>query len=506
MTGLALIGITGLYLSFFLPLNEFVQLLFIIPSFLCWLFQPFRNVMKNNIRQAFNFIPRIGLLLFLLCLMMILVISSYHIIHPDTLGYHLQSIIWFENFKAVPGIVHIDQELGLQSLWFGAQAVFRPKIFDQRYIFFLNGAVLCWYFIFILKFLNFRKSDHQHIFLALLLLTFGLLSWTQVRLTAASASPDFIVSLYILAAAYLFLIAEKQMQGWSGLVFLFTATAVSIKLSALPVMLLPVYLIIVSFQKKEFLRGFSANFLCFIFLIPILIRNTIASGYPLFPSGMMDIVDVTWKQDEQTLTDFRSYIRSYARVADDTANTQLWLRTWWSNLSFADQSLLILLLVLVTISVIRVKQTVQHISIRELWLVITSITGIVLWWLFAPDPRFSTGFLLLLTLILTAINLRTSPVILNKKLLTIYMWLLITGLTGYTIHRFNRFFDVDQLVIPKGAAIGKYNTIPCYTIPVNVPAGDTLCGAIPAPCVLDSCNSIIPLGKTIENGFSPSKK
>lgn len=88
----------------------------------------------------------------------------------------------------------------------------------------------------------------------------------------------------------------------------------------------------------------------------------------------------------------------------------------------------------------------------------------------------------------------------------IYAWLVITGLAGYTISRFNRFFEVDQLIYPKGAAIGTYKTTTCYTIPVNVPVRDTLCGGIPAPCLPDSCNSIIPLGKTIEDGFSSSKQ
>src|SRR5687767_8442607 len=98
MAGLAVIGIAGLYLSLLIPLNEYVQLLFVLPPFFYWLLPPFRKVMLTNIRQAFRYASAIALLLILLCLLMILVISSYHIIHPDTLSYHLQSMIWFESF------------------------------------------------------------------------------------------------------------------------------------------------------------------------------------------------------------------------------------------------------------------------------------------------------------------------------------------------------------------------------------------------------------------------
>ncbi len=505
LAGLAVSGVIGLYISIWFPLNHIVQLLFAIPPVICWLIPAYRLEMTKIIIQAFRFPSRIALLLFILCILMILVISSHYIIHPDTLAYHLQSIIWFENFKAVPGIVHINHLLGFQSLWFCTQAIFRPKFIDGSYVFFLNGAVLCWYIIFICRSLDFKNDSNRWNLAALFLLTFSLLSWTNVRLTAASASPDFIVCIYLLATVYLFLKSDKNETTSNTLIIMFCVTAVLVKLSAVALFILPLYLIFKAFRSGQFRWIVIVILLGIGMMLPILIRNVIASGYPLYPSAIGDISTVRWKQDAEILAELRQYIQLYARIADKDAGDTHWIIIWWNNLSMADKGLIGLLFSLMIISLFRARKIAQHITSRENWLLFTLLSGVALWWLMAPDPRFGIGFLLSLMMLLMSIHLKIYRVSVNRKIIILWAWLIFTGVTVYTGYRFMRFFETNQLIYPAGAPVGNYRTIRCSGIPFNVPLVDTLCKGIPAPCMVDSCTRIQPLGNTIEAGFSSSK-
>src|SRR5688500_3757350 len=148
LLGLAAVGTVGLYLSLYMPLSGVAHLIIALPVIVCWLYAPVRRSMLPAFRKRI-LTGTVNWLLFLVLLLMTLSISSGLIIHPDTLSYHLQSIRWFEQFSAVPGIVNIDTELGMQSLWFAAHALFRPEITAGVFALYLNGAVLCWFFLFI---------------------------------------------------------------------------------------------------------------------------------------------------------------------------------------------------------------------------------------------------------------------------------------------------------------------------------------------------------------------
>src|SRR5258705_8831822 len=77
--------------------------------------------------------------------------STWTIVHPDTLGYHAQTIQWIEKYKAVPGLVHLHVRFGYQGLWFVNCALFDFSFTGNEGITFLNSTVLLWFFIFMVN-------------------------------------------------------------------------------------------------------------------------------------------------------------------------------------------------------------------------------------------------------------------------------------------------------------------------------------------------------------------
>src|SRR5580765_4084208 len=151
ISGLSAITVIASVLSLFIPLGEWwVQFLFIIPCLFLF-FKKGSPAFFAALKKEFQYLHFFSIILLLACLLLILVMSSWTIIHPDTLGYHAQTIQWIERYKAVPGLVHLHVRFGYQGLWFVDSALFGFSFTGKEGITFLNSAVLFWFFIFIIN-------------------------------------------------------------------------------------------------------------------------------------------------------------------------------------------------------------------------------------------------------------------------------------------------------------------------------------------------------------------
>ena len=506
LLGLAAVGTVGLYLSLYMPLSGLAHLIIALPVIGCWLYAPVRRIMMPAFRKRL-LTGTVNWLLFLVLLLMTLSISSGLIIHPDTLSYHLQSIRWFEQFSAVPGIGNIDTELGMQSLWFAAHALFRTEIPAGVFALYLNGAVLSWFFLFICSQLHFNGTLKNCAVGLLAVMIFTLVSWTQVRLTAASASPDFIVVLYLLASAFLYLQNPKGNRLLELMTIMFACTAIAIKLSAFIIAALPMVLIVTYFRRQQYRAALRAIFLVIFLLTPVLVKNIIATGYPLFPSSFLSM-DVPWKFPSQQLNTFREYIREYARWPSDgtpVSDRSSWIPGWWSLLSIADRLLIGWVLASIAITTFYIRKVIASIRSNEVVMLAVSIAGIIVWFVMAPDPRFATGYLLLVPLVIAGVLTRAFNFSLPeiKKLFALATLLIIVSAAAYTIYRLAKFSNVSEIVSPAGTGKSDFITSNCRGISLHYPLRDSLCGGIPVPCVPDSCAGVKPAGSSVNDGFLP---
>lgn len=404
-------------------------------------------------------LPSPFLLLVITGSLLVLVMSTWHIIHPDTVEYHAAIIHSIKTKGLVQGYANENIRYGLQSTWFIGCALFSQDLFSMPTLTFANSVVLFWLFLFVADRLsvNYQQSRYLPALLLLLLLCFSLIDFTQVRLTSVSASPDFIATLYLLAAFYFFA-HSTALEENRFVILLFGATAMAVKLSSFPIALLLLYLVVASRSWKTFT---TAVIVFTLTLLPLVLRNVYTSGYPLFPARFFAIVTPPWKLAESAVLRINQYITAYARTASSTDNAAIqktlamqmneWIPVWW-NLRNTGQKLLLLTTAFSLLAgMVHWRKILSVLGQRQILCLFVSLTGLVCWFVLAPDPRFATAWLYTTTAILASVFLgNNSSTVQNKKVVLFPTYLLCLFLFAYLAYRLVYFFDPVNLLLPYG--------------------------------------------------------
>jgi hypothetical protein len=518
LLGLAGITIFASILSLFIPLGTWLaQVMILLPCIFFLFYKTEKNLFSDLRRQFNSFHPAI-LFLSLSCIIMLLVMSSWTITHPDTLSYHAQTIQWIEKYKAIPGLVHLHIRYGYQGLWFVACAIFSFKFTGAEALTFINSTVLVWYFIFIVQKINeniFESTSKLNGFLWIALAAMSIWSYTQVRLTATSSSPDFIASLLVWTIFILLFekkIQKEPMTQWI-LIILFSFFAITIKLSVLPVIIIAGFAAFKIIQRRKIMNFIAAVFIAVLIIGPFAARNIISSGYLVFPSTYPDIAEVDWKLDKAQTELEKNYITAYARTPVDHSNENInavitmklkeWLPLWWKNRSLSDR-VFIILFVLSFITVLINFGKVLRSEENTKMALLTSLAGCIFWFMQAPDLRFGFGFIVAFPAVVIGLFLLK---VWNIRIVSFKKILIITGITlglivsGYSFYRFEKFFRPRQLILPLGIKNAPFKTIQCGGIEINVPEQNKECGSIDIPCLYNSCQHLQLRGTRIEECF-----
>lgn len=515
--GMSAIAVIAGYLSLIFPLNAvFVHLTIAGPALFQFLLPKRIADFKGAINYQIASLSLPSALIIISGTLLLLVMNSWNVTHPDTVGYHAQIIQWIEKYKAVPGLVHLNSRFGLQNAWFTLCAFFSFKFLNLQHLTFINGAVLVWFIFFVVSRMGSAIKNKQPavaFFLWLTLLAFSFWSYTQVRLTATSAHPDFIAALYVWLAFYLFYTGHQSPFQLVAVFFL-CFTAVTIKLSVAPIILLAVYVIFFLLNQHKKKTVIILTIICVIVLTPFLIRNFITSGYILSPSYIPDITKVDWKYDVEALMQQRKFITAYARIplTNETQKVnevlamplKKWMPTWWNNLSTADKTILLSLFVVILFSVFYIKRLWRKAD-KTFWVALTvGVAGLAFWFLNAPDPRFGFGFIIAVTGLLSLFLFKDVPfsyTIPYYKLSAFCMGIFSVVIAAYSFYRFTYYFDNTRIIKPYSLVNTPYASINCNGMPFQIPNKEWPCSNTPIPCTADSCQNFMPRGKEVSDGF-----
>ena len=514
ITGLSAITVIAAILSLFIPLGGWwVQFLFIIPCLVLFFKKDspaFFAALKKELEDLHFF----SIILLSACLLLILVMSSWTIIHPDTLGYHAQTIQWIEKYKAVPGLAHLHVRFGYQWLWFVDSALFGFSFTGKEGITFLNSTVLFWFFIFLINRINYNfLKDGKRLYglLWTALLVISMWSYTQVRLTATSASPDFIAALFTLVTIYLLLEKDRNHPDASKwlLVSFLALVAVTIKLSVAPILLVAVVPALLGLVKRKIKLSFTILFISIVTLFPFIARNIITSGYIVFPLTFIDVTNVDWKNDLTLTLNEKNYVTAYAKkpgviTSEISAVNKMdlaeWLPTWWQNRSTADKIIMILLVLSFISAILSIKKILLS-GFIPILVLITLLTGIIFWFVNAPDPRFGFGSILGFIGVVSYLVLKEKEIFTGKNLLIAILVLVTGSILAYTGYRFVNFFNKDQLLTPLGIEKSAFQASDCEGIRINTPIDGKDFGVTPVPCTDLNCEKFSPRGNEIKDGF-----
>jgi hypothetical protein len=520
--GLALLGILFTALSLFIPLGGLAaQGLVLVPAVLAWTFS--QNLRFQFLVQLKDSLGRLGpatTILFCISLVLILILGAWTISHPDTLAYHAQCIRWIEEFRVVPGLANLHYHYGLQNSWFVLCALFSLKFTGTSALTYLNSTVLIWFIWFvhirIRDCLILGRTDRRQTwkgFLWLSLLMIGFWSYTQIRLTASSASPDFISAVYIWLTFFLYAGCRPERPSafelW--LILFFGFFSLTLKLSSVPILLFSLF-IYYRYCIKTAFRLLLPLILGTILLAPFLIRNGISSGYLFFPAERPDLIHAAWKVPRPLVSMKKNYITTYARTQSSSEKTEIervmkmnysqWIPIWWGQRSLADQFILSCLILLSGLGLFHWK-----LGWREgtSWILVFSILGTLFWFILAPDPRFGFGFIIPAeSILLLWLGRRyISKFEMSARWLLFFLSLFGLSLAGYSIHRFQHYFKANDLIQPEGIPPLPFYTVVCAGGPVHMPLDGEHCGGIALPCTCDSCHQFSRRSSEIQDGFLP---
>ena len=179
--------------------------------------------------------------------------------------------------------------------------------------------------------------------------------------------------------------------------------AVTIKLSVAPILLVAIVPALLALVKRKIKLFFTILFISIVTFSPFIARNIITTGYIVFPSTSIDVANVDWKYDPELTVNEKNYITAYAKkpgvVTKDEINAvnkmspAEWLPAWWQNRSTADKIIMILLVLSFISALLSIKKILLS-GFIPLLILVTLLTGIIFWFVNAPDPRFGFGSIL----------------------------------------------------------------------------------------------------------------
>ena len=321
----------------------------------------------------------------------------------DTGLYHLSTIRWLSEFGAVPGVALINSKLGFTSSWFALSAPLIPAWLGTQVGAITNGFAFLVAVGHFLISLNQGLSSSRRLsdWLVVVYLSVVMAVYVMTAFTGSpiliSFSPDVAITLLIGVIGWaILIISSKSTSTHDGtalderaLVLILGAGAVTIKLSALP--LLAIAFLFYLFGKLSWKRVCWGSALLLLLLLPMLAYGVIASGCPLYPSKF-GCLNLPWSLTTEKATADAADVGGIKKVP-----LPLW---WWNRLVNSVKSQVMFLSLLVTIIVAIWSLLTKN--LQQAWLFALSLLGMTFILAKGPWLRFGLGYFVLVPSLLMA--------------------------------------------------------------------------------------------------------
>ena len=338
---------------------------------------------------------------FIFLLIGISFVTTQVVVWYDTGGYHFGIIKWLSRYGAVPGLALIYYGFGYTSSWFALGASFNDWILDARTSTLTGGfafliAILHFWICLVRVFINRAKIEDWFIVISSLL-AFAVITRYEIYVSPSQDLP--IIILTIVTAWTIIIISRNESRVLSKELFtnsdkgiiplILSAGAVSMKLSAIPILLVSVFFYV--FLKKSVRGILNCALITFLLLLPFLAVQAITSGCLSYPSSLV-CVDLPWSIGTEKIKAVSEQIRKAAQWSSITppdTNSWRWLLQWYIREKY--QNGLILLAIISFYS--SIKELCNHHLHWAKWPIAMGIIGFFYTILLGPTWRYSLGYL-----------------------------------------------------------------------------------------------------------------
>ncbi len=504
--GTIILSISLLTTSLVLPLSPLVGA--ILAGSLCLLSLLSKRT-RTELLALRSILSKKVILEFLTIAIAISSLTTHQVTWYDTGYYHYQVIQWLEKFGTVPGIALLFPNFGFTSSWFAFAAPLNAEIFDSRVSAVTNGFVLLvatLQFFICLTYCLKRKaylSDWFMVACSLILLPVVVLV-SSLETILVSPSPDIPIIFIVESTVWMILGLSTHKKSFStmsaraiepGVIPLFlSAGAVTIKLTALPVLLISGLFFIFSrgFRPRRIL---VAGIVITLVTAPMLISGVITSGCPVYPSSLF-CLDLPWSPtlgDIEHISKGTHGVTSWVNSPPSGIHPWLWSLWHWFNSSIQKQFMALL----IPLSIFPIIYLVKKVKIdqfyEQLWVILIAVLGIMFITLQSPFFRFAVPYLVLIPALGIAVYFKDNLEVtfntiverlgsqflfrnIHSLLPVIYLSLIASIVTSYAC------INSSQLLLPPQIQRISFVKKQVNDITYFSPVQNVLCWATQLPC------------------------
>lgn len=461
-------------LHFFTKLDPIYNITIVILSFLLFIFY-------FNKLLIFNFNKKLNLIIFFLALVLVTAQFIGHKVNEDYGYYHLPYIINFISDKLIFGLSHLSMVQGYNSAWLNVSAFFYFPLVMDKSIHFANSVLFFSVLIYFFNFLFNKKNIHNFplsSLYALLAVSFFIIKNSRLN----SFGVDVPGHIYASMVFFLFLnFCENKDYTFRKITFylisLFSIFAILIKLSYVPLFLIP--LICLFFEKK--ILNIKLFLILFIFGSCWIIQQVAYTGCVIFPLEFTCFNTLPWYSESliNSAAFSLEYInKSYWVYEGSLTEAEYiknfnWVETWFlRNLIELVENILIFIIILLSLLFVNFLSKKNYKSPIKNYLLIIMIPiffGFLIWFLKAPVMRYGIFYLnsFIFLIFLYLFQERFISNINYKFVIIILSISLIFNITK-NINRISNLEIYKDFPFPKKIKI-LYNTVKVNNLILNTP-------------------------------------
>ncbi len=388
-------------------------------------------------------------IIYFICLAVVTIQFVGHNVNEDFGYYHLPYIINFVSDKIILGLGHLSMVQGYNSAWLNLNSLFYLPIFLDKTVHFLNSLILFSILIFYINFLL-NKKNYSSFPISCLYAIFLMFFFIVKNSRLNSFGVD--VPGHIFASLVLFLFfnfCENKdyyfRKVYFSLILIFSIFSILIKLSYVPLILIPLICIFIEirvFEKKIILLSFLLG-------LPWIIQQVAYTSCFIFPVEFTCFKNLPWYSKDfiRDAAFSLEYInKSYwvyegLLTESEYIKNFNWVRTWFSrNLIEILENILTFTIPILFFYFFTDKKKI-YFSNRNFFLVLCPIlVGLLIWFLKAPVVRYGIFYLNSFIFILLLFFFKKNQFPINKKFAAV---ILIFGLIFNLSKNINRVVNVD---------------------------------------------------------------
>lgn len=348
---------------------------------------------------------------YLIILFLLLPIFINQKYHEDFGYYHLPYIIATVNEKIIFGLANTNIAFNHNSIWLNTMSIFYFAKNNFDYINLPSFLIYAFFIIFFIReYLKSKKKLFSNYFI-LISIFYLIIKYTRIS-EYGNDLPGLIFSIlsifYFLKFFETNITKEKTFSYFCC--FVFAAFSVLIKLSGIPILLLPIFLLIKNFQiLKKKIFNLNSLFIYSLALI-FIIQQFIYTSCFVFPSNFTCIETKWFSHDFLLLKKNLELINKSYSISEleftktDYLENFNWFPYWYSrNISeILENFLTIILPIILLISLSpKSKKNSEQLFMNKGYLILFTFISFIFWFNFSPVYRFAVPYFLSLVFILS---------------------------------------------------------------------------------------------------------